>query len=374
MPLIVRTRVLPNTSASPSPLQLVTADGTPMLGGTTGCAVTLKIPVAVPHGHKLRTSALVFRDQWAYEANISGVDMIIGNPFLYSMRLVPIPSRRVLMREGDVIALQSVRRNCVSPPSNTGVTVSTPIHTTSHGRSPEPTPTDGPELDEFNTPVGYIHSDSEKVQPWQPPAVPVTPFTVSLVDMVHDDVLVGVNGIKSVPGGFREKRSRKLRADGLLPPLAARKGAMNKNVEGKIQRAWKKETNIVLNQVRDDICAFAGFQPQVDAFAEKANARFPLYWDRRANAFRQDWSRHKLWINPPYSRLPEVVDKLFEEEASGIIVVPVWPSHEWFHKLSLIAVTWWDLPPGKPVFMTRGGGSHCLRGHHGESGQWCLTP
>ena len=95
--------------------------------------------------------------------------------------------------------------------------------------------------------------------------------------------------------------------------------------------------------------------PPIDAFAERGNSRCPYYWDRHCDAFQQNWGVHKLWMNPPFSRLPEVVDKIFEDEASGILIVPVWPSQAWFHLLGQIAVTWWDLPPSQPIFMTKGG-------------------
>ena len=49
VPLIIRTGLVPSTLNAPSPLHLVTADGTPMQGGTTGCTCDVKIPIAVPY-------------------------------------------------------------------------------------------------------------------------------------------------------------------------------------------------------------------------------------------------------------------------------------------------------------------------------------
>ena len=80
------------------------------------------------------TSAIVYKEQWIYEANISGVDIIVGNPFLISMKLVPIPSRRVLMREGDFIALQSHKRSSATSTTSTmQATVSPNFNCTTHG-------------------------------------------------------------------------------------------------------------------------------------------------------------------------------------------------------------------------------------------------
>ena len=39
----------------------------------------------------------------------------------------------------------------------------------------------------------------------------------------------------------------------------------------------------------------------------------------------------------------------------GSLFMPVWPSQASFQQPSLMAVTWSDLPPDEPVFMTQGG-------------------
>ena len=50
-----------------------------------------------------------------------------------------------------------------------------------------------------------------------------------------------------------------------------------------------------------------------------------------------------------------MVEKIYNDKASGILIIPVWPDRAWFHQLGLVAVTWWDIPPHEPVFMTQGG-------------------
>ena len=90
--LLINTGILHDTVAAANPLNLVTANGTPMRGGQFGAEVTLKIPIAVPHKKKMVSHALTLKNQWAYEADIKGVDMIIGYPLMVVMHLVPIPS------------------------------------------------------------------------------------------------------------------------------------------------------------------------------------------------------------------------------------------------------------------------------------------
>ena len=345
--LIVKPGILINTKPAMNPLRLVTADGSPMRGGHIGAFVDLKIPIQVPSKRKLDPSSIACKNQWVYEAEISGVDLIIGYPFLHAMQLVPLPSRHVLMLDMDFVHMQKKRGGRVPPEADFKL----------HGppaKAQGNAPFDNfvaPE--EMKVPLGYIYSDWAKMQPWQPPedchALP--PPMLSLVGITHDDVFVGA---KLSAGNFRERMRATKRETGLLPPLTAPK-ALDKNKEDKMKKAWRTETYTVIDQVRDHVCAFAGFTPSIDAFAEKGNARCPLYWDKKIDAFQQNWGLHKLWMNPPFSRLPEVVDKIFEDEASGILIIPVWPSQTWFHLLGSVAVTWWDLPPQQPVFMTKGG-------------------
>jgi site-specific DNA-methyltransferase (adenine-specific) len=44
------------------------------------------------------------------------------------------------------------------------------------------------------------------------------------------------------------------------------------------------------------------FHFTVDAAANADNALLPRYWDREQDALQQDWSRERVWCNPPYSR------------------------------------------------------------------------
>ena len=61
--------------------------------------------------------------------------------------------------------------------------------------------------------------------------------------------------------------------------------ALEKNFENKVANAWRTETYIVLDAVRDQVCAFAGFTPRIDAFADKGNSRFHYFSDRNDDAF-----------------------------------------------------------------------------------------
>ena len=75
------------------------------------------------------------------------------------------------------------------------------------------------------------------------------------------------------------------------------------------------ESYTVTEDMRNTIVAWAGITPTVDAFASAKNKRFPRHWK---DAFQEDWSSEILWANPPFSRMPEVIDKICLEMANGI--------------------------------------------------------
>ena len=112
------------------------------------------------------------------------------------------------------------------------------------------------------------------------------------------------------------------------------------------------ESYTVTDDLRDKIVAWAGITPTVDAFASAKNKRFPRHWE---DAFREDWSSEILWANPPFSRMPEVIDKICLERAKGILIVPEWPSQAWYHVLGTIALGWWEIPHDIPLFQTEDG-------------------
>ena len=93
------------------------------------------------------------------------------------------------------------------------------------------------------------------------------------------------------------------------------------------------------------ISDWAGFVPQIDCFASPKNKQFSRYWDKQLDAFRQDWSCLRLWINPPFSVLSKVVGKLASVSVSrAVVVVPKWQCASRWHDLDCITVNFWDPP------------------------------
>jgi len=76
----------------------------------------------------------------------------------------------------------------------------------------------------------------------------------------------------------------------------------------------------------EDIVKYFGEVPVVDAFATEANKRFPVYWDVQKDAYKQHWGNQggTLWMNPPFSQMQQVVDKLKTDRARAIVIAPAW--------------------------------------------------
>ena len=68
--------------------------------------------------------------------------------------------------------------------------------------------------------------------------------------------------------------------------------------------------------------------PVRDAFADKENKRFDKWYGEGSpdgtNAFEQNWGSEILWINPPFNLFPQVLDKIVQDKAHAVIIVPYW--------------------------------------------------
>ena len=122
----------------------------------------------------------------------------------------------------------------------------------------------------------------------------------------------------------------------------------------KFSKILFKESFTVTDEWFKIIVSWSDLQPEVDAFASSRNKKLPSFWTAGSSAFLKYWKHNVLWLNPPFSKLNSVVEKILQDEAQGILLVPVWPSRLWFHALSRIAVKWWDLPK-EAIFQTEDG-------------------
>ena len=75
-----------------------------------------------------------------------------------------------------------------------------------------------------------------------------------------------------------------------------------------------------------------------DVCAQRSSAKCASYWTKNHNALTRDWSSEfppltPVYMNPPYSQLPEFTAKAVEQASKGLIVVglvPDTPSSKWY--------------------------------------------
>ena len=110
------------------------------------------------------------------------------------------------------------------------------------------------------------------------------------------------------------------------------------NVEAdRLSRQINDHTEWALNdEVFNRICTQL-FRPQVDMFASRLNKKLPQYvsWqpDPQAfavDAFSQNWATQSFYAFPPFRLLTKVLQKIQEDMAEGIVVVPFWPTQPWY--------------------------------------------
>ena len=90
------------------------------------------------------------------------------------------------------------------------------------------------------------------------------------------------------------------------------------------------------------MCHNFNAKPNIDLFASARHHQLPRYYsiDRKDphaesyNAFNFLWSSDTmLYINPPWTLLDEVIDKIIWYGSRFLLVTPQWPKKEWYNKL-----------------------------------------
>ena len=109
-------------------------------------------------------------------------------------------------------------------------------------------------------------------------------------------------------------------------------------------------------QVLPDI--FTLFDRHVfNLFASRLNCQLPrdVSWIPDPNAvgvdaFTLDWGTQYNYAFPPFSLIPQVLQKLEEDQAEMVLVAPPWPTQFWFPKLTRLLVQNPVLLPSQPNF------------------------
>lgn len=68
------------------------------------------------------------------------------------------------------------------------------------------------------------------------------------------------------------------------------------------------------------------FHFTLDVCANKRNAKCKNYFSSRDNGLEQQWNPHTCWMNPPYSKIKDWMDKACREVDAGATVVCLIPA------------------------------------------------
>ena len=78
-------------------------------------------------------------------------------------------------------------------------------------------------------------------------------------------------------------------------------------------------------------------QPDIDLFASRTNCRLKPYvsWHpdpgcEAVDAFSITWTQNLVYCFPPFSVVGKVTQKIREDKATAILVVPLWPTQSWY--------------------------------------------
>ena len=87
------------------------------------------------------------------------------------------------------------------------------------------------------------------------------------------------------------------------------------------------------------------FTPEVDLFASRLNKQFTKYCSCRPDpeamyidAFSVSWKNLKFYCFPPFSCVLQAVQKIKQEKATGILVIPNWPTQPWYPLIAPLLV------------------------------------
>ena len=96
--------------------------------------------------------------------------------------------------------------------------------------------------------------------------------------------------------------------------------------------------------LHDALCTL-GFKPDIDLFASRLNKQFANYCSYKPDpgAFHIDtfsisWSSENFYCFPPFSCILQVLQKIIQEKAKGILIVSNWATQPWFPLLEQVLV------------------------------------
>jgi phage N-6-adenine-methyltransferase len=111
---------------------------------------------------------------------------------------------------------------------------------------------------------------------------------------------------------------------GVSPPKMPQQAHLSFSNGDPARQAWR--TPKWLFNSLDEIFDFT-----VDACASKNNHLCPVYWTAQNDARLQDWSKHRVFINPPFKQANKFVHKCPEAKCACMVLFCTSGCSNYFH-------------------------------------------
>jgi len=144
-----------------------------------------------------------------------------------------------------------------------------------------------------------------------------------------------------------------------------------------VHNAWadklsrdRDSTDWTLGQTYFDSLDSAYGPHTVDHFVSWGNKQLDRYnsavldQDRApVDAFQQYWGADNNWVNPPFTGIPRVLDKIYQDRATATVIVPTWTAQTWWLPALRMASEVFYLPRSAGVSPRGAGGAPGHRPH-----------
>ena len=115
----------------------------------------------------------------------------------------------------------------------------------------------------------------------------------------------------------------------------------------ELRAEWKLNES-VFHFIRSEL----GFSPTIDLFATRINTQLRTFVSYRPgpncvaiNTFLINWEKEKFYAFPPFVCLFKTLQKIYQDKAKGILIVPDWPSQPFYRRLIEISLQIISVPP-----------------------------
>ena len=118
------------------------------------------------------------------------------------------------------------------------------------------------------------------------------------------------------------------------------------NIEAdRASRNFHDETEWKLNKTIYRKVVECFYEQDIDLFASRLNFQMKSYvsWQpdpeaKAVNAFTMDWSKFKFYAFPSFALVGRVLQKIEQDQATGILIVPKWSTQPWYPRLLQLLV------------------------------------